>query len=239
MIGRVYIFGSRVRAIAGPDSDFDIALELIESDEDKALDIWVIESQIWNAELEGFLPWKVDLQFYHPKASPKIVKYVADSGGEIYRAPGIEGRSTIDAASATGNGNENLLFSQGGAFSTGIPEIDEDHEALFVLLSDLEKSMDPHRSFDEVRECMAAMSEAILSHLNNEEQILDRRRIPEMEEHKTEHRRLRHELSAIERHVNERERGWRQKVFDLETILERHIMSFDMMFRAARSAGKS
>ena len=73
IVRRVYLFGSRVRGDHRPDSDIDIAVELVpDLDESGGLATWMFETTGWESELERLIPLKVQLERYHPEQTPTV-----------------------------------------------------------------------------------------------------------------------------------------------------------------------
>lgn len=69
LVGRLWLFGSRVREQHRPDSDVDVAIELDMSaakgvDESGGMATWAFASKSWRPELEDLLFLVVDLQRY-------------------------------------------------------------------------------------------------------------------------------------------------------------------------------
>lgn len=69
LIGRLWLFGSRVREQHRPDSDVDVAIELDMSvvkgvDESRGMATWAFDAKPWRPELEDLLSLVVDLLRY-------------------------------------------------------------------------------------------------------------------------------------------------------------------------------
>lgn len=89
LVGRVFIFGSRVRGDHGPGSDLDIAVEIDLSaargmDESGGLATWMSETKGWKMELEAILPFEVDLEQYRGEGTPTIHQALARSSHLVY-----------------------------------------------------------------------------------------------------------------------------------------------------------
>ena len=93
VVKRLRIFGSRARGDHRPNSDLDIAVELdAESirgtDESGGLTTWISENRKWKQELEGRLPYSVQLELYEGSQTPTVQKGVSESSVVVYeRAP--------------------------------------------------------------------------------------------------------------------------------------------------------
>lgn len=66
------------------DSDLDVAIELIFCDPDTAFAHWTAHCESWKTEIEALLPWRLDLQWYHPAATQTIQQGVARSNIHVY-----------------------------------------------------------------------------------------------------------------------------------------------------------
>jgi predicted nucleotidyltransferase len=69
LVGRLWLFGSRVRGNHRSDSDVDVAIELDMSaakgvDESGGMATWAFDTKQWKPELEDLLSLIVDLQRY-------------------------------------------------------------------------------------------------------------------------------------------------------------------------------
>lgn len=92
LVARAWVFGSRVRGTAHPDSDLDIAIELdmqarAGMDETGGLVTWAFETNEWESELAAALPFKIDLQQYRGSDTPTIHSAIASSGQLVYVKP--------------------------------------------------------------------------------------------------------------------------------------------------------
>lgn len=72
IVSEVYIFGSRVKGVAREDSDLDVAVRLVFADPDTSLAHWMAHQKAWSEALESLIPYKIDLQLFHPGATPII-----------------------------------------------------------------------------------------------------------------------------------------------------------------------
>jgi predicted nucleotidyltransferase len=89
LIKRVFIFGSRVRGDNRADSDIDIAVELDAAefqgtDESGGLATWMFETKGWKEELQRFVPYRVQLERYHPEQTPTVASGLERSSALVY-----------------------------------------------------------------------------------------------------------------------------------------------------------
>jgi predicted nucleotidyltransferase len=84
-VHRIYIFGSRARGDHRPDSDLDIAVELVENlDESGGLAAWMTELKpAWLPEVQALLPFKIDFQRYG-STTPTVAEGVTKSSRLVY-----------------------------------------------------------------------------------------------------------------------------------------------------------
>ena len=83
LIQSIYLYGSRIRGNYRPDSDLDIAIEIIPDYGSDILSTWMEFSDIWKMELQELLPYKVHLQLLDDD-SPTIQKGIDDSSVLVY-----------------------------------------------------------------------------------------------------------------------------------------------------------
>ena len=89
LIRRAFIFGSRVRGDNRQDSDIDIAVELDPAefrgaDESGGLATWMFETKGWKDELQQLIPYKVQLERYHPDQTPTVASGLERSSTLVY-----------------------------------------------------------------------------------------------------------------------------------------------------------
>ena len=61
-IRRVWIFGSRAKGTSSPDSDLDVAVELIYREDEVALATYMFEKGGWLSELQPLFPFPLQLE---------------------------------------------------------------------------------------------------------------------------------------------------------------------------------
>lgn len=91
LVGRVWLFGSRVRGDHRPDSDLDVAIEL-DLPADPAGDdglhpaaaVWMYDTEGWAEELRALTGLVIDLQHLDGHHSPTIQAGVAEAGLLVY-----------------------------------------------------------------------------------------------------------------------------------------------------------
>ena len=62
LVQEAYIFGSRARGVARPDSDLDIAIKLFGDTEEQRTENWIFEGERLTGNLVSQLPVTVDLE---------------------------------------------------------------------------------------------------------------------------------------------------------------------------------
>ena len=84
----MYVFGSRVRGNSRPDSDLDIAIEIVTLPSDMdAHTTWVFEAATWRDSLMGRVSLAIDLESHDAsEANPtlNIRRYIANASVVMY-----------------------------------------------------------------------------------------------------------------------------------------------------------
>jgi predicted nucleotidyltransferase len=85
VIYRVWLFGSHARGEAGPDSDIDIAVEVVPVHADESVtDCWFTHSSKWRSELAARFPFRIQLELLDGLSTPTISRGIARSGVLVY-----------------------------------------------------------------------------------------------------------------------------------------------------------
>ena len=87
LIRSIYLYGSRIKGNYLPDSDLDIAIEVISSPEESTTLIWLDYGDIWGIELQELLSYQIDLQLLD-EDSPTVQKGIDDSSLLVYTKKG-------------------------------------------------------------------------------------------------------------------------------------------------------
>lgn len=83
LIKKLYIFGSRARGTADSLSDLDIAIELVETDEEEDI-VWIDNKGAWKKEISKIVPLEIQLELYSGETSPTIQSGLAHSSILVY-----------------------------------------------------------------------------------------------------------------------------------------------------------
>lgn len=83
-------------------------------------------------------------------------------------------------------------FEWDPSLETGIPEVDEQHRALFALAEDLHAAIEVHSDPEVVENAVYALSEYVTQHFADEERLMGRTGFPGLEPHQKMH----HDLTA-------------------------------------------
>jgi predicted nucleotidyltransferase len=85
-VRRLWIYGSRARALHRPDSDLDVAIEFDPNEGENCLTTWTFQGDAWEKELQQSLPLRLQLEWYDPDGStPRIESGIRDGGILVYR----------------------------------------------------------------------------------------------------------------------------------------------------------
>lgn len=85
LVRAVYIYGSRATEKFAEDSDLDIAVEIDKGPgAENKLATWILESGLWETELQAQLSHKVHIEWYDENDTPTVKAGVENSGILLY-----------------------------------------------------------------------------------------------------------------------------------------------------------
>lgn len=86
LVRKAYLFGSRVRGTHQPESDLDVAVELLTLPGDSnPFTTWIGEAQRLKASIAGIVPVNIDLNWYGGEVeTPRIHKALEQSSFVVY-----------------------------------------------------------------------------------------------------------------------------------------------------------
>ncbi len=79
-IASIYLFGSRAKGTARPDSDVDLAFQTRANGDETPYTVAFFNKDHWRNELEALLPVAVDLQYADPDEDEVVWPAVQDHG---------------------------------------------------------------------------------------------------------------------------------------------------------------
>lgn len=85
-IARLIVYGSRARGDHHPNSDFDLAVEIIPGPYDSdAFAVWIHEANQWRAEISPMIPWVLQLEWHDVDGdTPTVSKGIADGNYLVF-----------------------------------------------------------------------------------------------------------------------------------------------------------
>jgi hypothetical protein len=77
LIQRAWVYGSRLRGTQSPDSDLDLALEVLARIDEDPFTVWCSESDDWRAELRSLSPYQIQLEWYGGKETEHASRFIS------------------------------------------------------------------------------------------------------------------------------------------------------------------
>jgi hemerythrin len=82
-------------------------------------------------------------------------------------------------------------------YETGFPIIDQQHQAMFQLVGDLQRAMMQEASSETLKELLKELLQDTIAHFTLEEDLMQEHCYPSYEQHKQIHDRLTHKISKV------------------------------------------
>jgi len=92
-----------------------------------------------------------------------------------------------------------MAFEWTTDISTGVPEIDKQHQELFKRINDLLEACQQQKGKEEVGRFLVFLEEYVIEHFNAEEKIMTGRRYPGLSAHKQEHEHFKQRIATIKK----------------------------------------
>lgn len=115
-------------------------------------------------------------------------------------------------------------------YATGIKDIDNDHQALFMFVNDLHDKIAEGASTDDIAETLAGLTNYVNVHFVREENFMDDAGYDDLEDHAEAHRRLSARVFALKEQFDATPEDFDQAAFleFLKGWLTGHILYTDM-----------
>ena len=110
--------------------------------------------------------------------------------------------------------------------ATGVPVIDQQHQALFLCVSELERAA-KERTMLSTCHAMEQLSRYAREHFTEEERLMRLHSYPDIEEHMAEHRQFSHHLFELRRIYLDHDIS-SELIAMLRNWLENHVLKTDM-----------
>ncbi|MCB1316255.1 MAG: bacteriohemerythrin, partial [Leptospiraceae bacterium] len=96
----------------------------------------------------------------------------------------------IESAGRYTVNNADTYVQWNDSFSVGVPEMDDQHRNLFDILNELNAAMNANKSRETIESIIAQLSEYIVNHLRDEEQLLRKYNYPDLAKHEQSHKKF-------------------------------------------------
>jgi hemerythrin-like metal-binding protein len=83
------------------------------------------------------------------------------------------------------------IYEWSDMLATGIPVVDEQHDAVLRMLNDLHESLDLRKGKEEIVRAMDSLMSYTTNHHETEEKLMQEHGLPELSAHRSEHLALR------------------------------------------------
>jgi len=91
------------------------------------------------------------------------------------------------------------LFAWNDAYFLGLPVVDNEHQALFVVADQLNEAISRGEGTRAVKNIATRLVSAISSHFEHEEALMHHYRYPDVEDHADEHRLLMERMLKVKK----------------------------------------
>lgn len=125
-------------------------------------------------------------------------------------------------------------------YATGIADIDNDHQALFMFVNDLHDKISEDAGNDSITETLAGLVNYVNVHFVREENFMEDAGYEDLEDHAEAHRRLSARVFALKEQFDEAPEDFDREAFleFLKGWLTGHILYTDMDYVPIVKAAK-
>ncbi len=140
----------------------------------------------------------------YPDNATEMDSLIAAADSAMYQSKhSTQGKATLSDAKARSQALNGSWVVFDAAHLTGVKIIDDQHRQIVQMVNDLNRSLEEGRDDAELKHLFAALLTFTASHFATEEALMARYGYPQMDEHKTQHENLVHELQEIAAEFNQ------------------------------------
>jgi diguanylate cyclase (GGDEF)-like protein/hemerythrin-like metal-binding protein/PAS domain S-box-containing protein len=134
----------------------------------------------------------------YPDNATEMDSLIAAADSAMYESKhGTQCKATLSDAKARSQALNGSWVVFDAAHLTGVKIIDDQHRQIVQMVNDLNRSLEEGRDDAELKRLFGALLAFTASHFATEEALMARHGYPQMDEHKTQHENLVHELQEI------------------------------------------
>ncbi|MBL4692253.1 MAG: hemerythrin family protein [Magnetovibrio sp.] len=127
------------------------------------------------------------------------------------------------------------MFSADGFFQTGLSHIDEEHEDLYVKFQKIGYAIARDVSQSYLESSLDSFLTDMGQHFINEENILSKTNMPQLESHQAVHKEILHSISKLKTEIGSNLKDLKTSYNILSETLHQHLLIFDVLINPSNS----